>query len=435
MKICFPVIIVIVAIGEGCSGFRVTDLDLTTEDTGSHEDDDDTDESTSISSNTEFDWLGDHNGDRAGASISVVGDTDNDGEVDFLVGAPGADLGGVGSGVAYLLRGPSNADGYLDHALTRFVGSSSTEAGGWVAGASDVNLDGFDDVLIGSILSSDPNRWSANIHLSPLQGLILVDLPWLRLETDRCGPNNEGLANPAGGLLLLSPDCGELFFLRELSPGIQNAELVAHARLFSDPQWEVGVGRAISDVTDDGRADVILGAPGPGASSIYVLPGPLPGGDLVLGNPIVSGNERLGEVLVSGVDTNGDGSQDLVLGDPIEGAVRILLGPVDIGETQQIFDVPGVFGRSGFGANIVSLGDLDGDLTTELAVVESSTNTVWLIHGDVIEPRIERSILTEVSIDELSSGSTSNGVVLLAGSIEEDSPGVVHGLLFSVGRE
>lgn len=49
--------------------------------------------------------LGDAAGDEAGFGLDVL-DLDSDGTLDIAVGAPSADVGGVGSGSVYLVPGP-----------------------------------------------------------------------------------------------------------------------------------------------------------------------------------------------------------------------------------------------------------------------------------------------------------------------------------------
>jgi hypothetical protein len=89
---------------------------------------------------------------NAGAAVAGAGDTDGDGYDDLLVGAPEqAHAGAYSAGAAYLVRGP--ASGLVDlgqaDAIMRGQGEG-TRAGGAVAGAGDVDGDGFADLLVGA---------------------------------------------------------------------------------------------------------------------------------------------------------------------------------------------------------------------------------------------------------------------------------------------
>ncbi|RMH01725.1 MAG: hypothetical protein D6702_10610 [Planctomycetota bacterium] len=84
--------------------------------------------------------------DRFGNAVADAGDVDGDGLDDLLVGAWWADPGGISlAGSAYVFSG---ATGSLIH---RFDGSALGDAlGGSVAGIGDLDGDGFDDVAVGA---------------------------------------------------------------------------------------------------------------------------------------------------------------------------------------------------------------------------------------------------------------------------------------------
>mgnify|MGYP002639854775 CR=1 FL=1 len=91
-------------------------------------------------------------GDRTGWVIAYVGDVDWDGHQDLLVGAPGADSG---AGAAYLLLGPLAASSTMASAGATFTGLAAGDgAGSWVAAASSMDGDDYDDFLLGVDASS-----------------------------------------------------------------------------------------------------------------------------------------------------------------------------------------------------------------------------------------------------------------------------------------
>jgi hypothetical protein len=82
---------------------------------------------------------------RFGASVAGIGDVDGDGRPDLLVGAPGDDTGGRDCGAAAVFSG---LDGSLLHLIR---GSEAMELfGAAVSGVGDVDDDGRDDFLVGA---------------------------------------------------------------------------------------------------------------------------------------------------------------------------------------------------------------------------------------------------------------------------------------------
>jgi hypothetical protein len=104
-------------------------------------------------------FWGEDAGDVTGCSVAGAGDVNGDGYDDFLVGAYGDDDGGSSAGQTYLILGKASGwamDTDLSAASASFWGEDADDASGYsVAGAGDVNVDGYDDILIGAFGDDD----------------------------------------------------------------------------------------------------------------------------------------------------------------------------------------------------------------------------------------------------------------------------------------
>lgn len=119
---------------DACDGFGVLDGQLDTDDADAF-------------------LTGAHTRDFFGRSVARVGDINGDGFEDLAVGAPGVDTTGSDAGAAYLFLGPINDTDTLSADTADVVINGSGPYGylGWtVAAAGDLDLDGYDDVIVGA---------------------------------------------------------------------------------------------------------------------------------------------------------------------------------------------------------------------------------------------------------------------------------------------
>jgi hypothetical protein len=254
--------------------------------------------------------------DYSGRSVSAAGDVNGDGIDDLVVGAEGADPGGVSeAGESYVVFGSAQGfpavfllesldpagggDGSLGFVLTGI--DEDDQSGASVSAAGDVNGDGLDDLIIGAPQNRTPRAGEAYVVFGTTQGFPAV-FPLESLE-------------PAGG------GDGSLGFVLT---GI-------HSRDYAG--FSVS---AAGDVNGDGTDDVIIGAYGVdqgndiSVGESYVVLGStqgfsaiMPLEDLFPGN---GGDGSRGFVLrgiddfdhsgpVSGAgDVNADGIDDVIIG-------------------------------------------------------------------------------------------------------------------------
>jgi hypothetical protein len=118
---------------------------------------------TTITPAQGFRIIGGADGDGAGNSVHVAGDVNGDGIDDLIIAADGAEPGGRPyAGEAYLIYGKAGGVGDIDlGALVpeqgfRIAGASHPFfAGMSVAGGGDINGDGFDDLIVGSLYAGE----------------------------------------------------------------------------------------------------------------------------------------------------------------------------------------------------------------------------------------------------------------------------------------
>ncbi|MEH2069770.1 MAG: hypothetical protein V7K47_16680 [Nostoc sp.] len=113
---------------------------------------------------------------RSGLSVSNIGDLNNDGFDDLIIGAPNASPNGINdSGQSYVVFGGTNvgSGGTLNlsdlNGINGFAinGIAPGDEIGWsVSDAGDINNDGVDDVIIGAFFASpNGNTWAGQSYV------------------------------------------------------------------------------------------------------------------------------------------------------------------------------------------------------------------------------------------------------------------------------
>jgi len=231
-------------------------------------------------------FLGEAAGDYAGRNVAATGDVDGDGLADLLIGAYGADTsGGTDAGEAYLVlgrRGGWSLDTPLGTgADASFEGENADDRAALVvAGAGDVDADGYQDLLVAAY-------------------------------------RHDGGGTDAGAVYLVRGAAAG--WAPDTSLGAADALYLGEDALDYAGRSAAGVG----DVDQDGFDDVLIGATGAddGGSSAgraYLVLGSSAPADLDLSaaDSIVTGSSANAEfpyVLAWAGDLDGGGSPDLVL--------------------------------------------------------------------------------------------------------------------------
>jgi hypothetical protein len=210
-----------------------------------------------------FTWTGDAPADFFGRACASAGDLDNDGFGDVVVGAPLNDVNGSGAGQ---VRAFSGRTGHTPAIWSWYGDSGADGLGESVAGAGDVDGDGWDDVIAGAPYDDDLGTdcglariWSGRTGavIRTLHG----DAAWLYFGTSVAGLGDidgDGLSEVAVG----GTHGGGAYFkgaVRVFS-GATGAEVYT---IYGDPfdAYELGLSAAhAGDLNGDGRGDLIAGA-------------------------------------------------------------------------------------------------------------------------------------------------------------------------------
>ncbi|MFH1194775.1 MAG: FG-GAP-like repeat-containing protein [bacterium] len=369
--------------------------------------------------------------DHLGSSVSSAGDVNGDGFDDIIIGAPNKDYSTTETGKAYIYFGGEGMDNLADITLT---GVNAFDVfGSSVAGAGDLNGDGYDDVIVGApgfdYTGTDDGR--AYIFYGSTSMNSTVDVT-LTGETagDKFGTavstagdvNGDGFYDVIVGARGF--DDGSIFSAGRayIYLGGSSMNNVADVTTTGSGGAD-GLGGLVAtagDVNGDGYDDIIVGATesasGPGYA--YVLFGGTNmdnNTDLQLDG---SANYDLFGKVSSAGDVNGDGFDDLLVGAPANddggtgnGKGYIYLGGISM---DNIADITFSDVGNGLGSGVSSAGDVNNDGYDDV-ILGSESDHAYIYFGGAI---------MDNSVDISLTGNTENEsfgwAVSKAGDINRD---------------
>ena len=332
------------------------------------------------------DWT--HESNQADANlgefVGTAGDVNGDGYADILLGAPYYDAGNGDEGRLFLFYG--SATGPSTTPDWTVTGEGGANLGISAGTAGDVNNDGYDDVIIGATYSdsvwfggSADDGGKAFVYLGSATGLGTTAV-WSIAETvqgDADLGRAVGTAGDVNGdgyddVIIGAPGYstginvpGRAYVYYGNASGINNAT----PWIYDYPwQWS-SFARAVStagDVNGDGYDDVVIGTAWDDAA--YAFYGSTTG----LGSSpdwTASGNgAQLGHTVSSAGDVNGDGYDDVIIGDNLysngeteEGRALVYYGSTTglSANPDWTYELNQANAELGFG--VANAGDVNGD--------------------------------------------------------------------------
>ncbi|GGM98140.1 hypothetical protein GCM10010967_34940 [Dyadobacter beijingensis] len=321
---------------------------------------------------------------RLGHVVSTAGDVNGDGYADIAIGAYMFDNGLSNEGAVYVHLGGQNGINPNPHKIIE--GEQLEAQFGWsIASAGDVNGDGYGDILVGSRFFSNGQNHEGAVFIYQGSSLGLNATPVSKIESNQgdgwlgsavagAGDvNGDGYSDIIIGCYTYDHgqnDEGQVYIYHG-KPG--NIGPLPKAAGYSSVSGSLA-GSSVSnagDINGDGLEDMIVGAPNfdqgqVGEGAAFISYGDAATG--TVGNISFPSNEinaHLGCSVSGAGDTNGDGYDDVIIGaSGAQNGVNVGAAYIILGGPQGIASAPSktlYAANQGFGISVSDAGDINRD--------------------------------------------------------------------------
>ncbi|MEL6346122.1 MAG: hypothetical protein AAFV53_23635 [Myxococcota bacterium] len=332
-------------------------------------------------------------GDNFGVPVAGAGDIDKDGYADVIIGAYRDDDNGNNSGSAYVYYGSeSGIDTTREDKIIASDGAADDQFGRSLAGAGDVDKDGYSDVIVGAF--EHDGEGSAYVYYGSSSGIDTTREDKLTASDGEAGVSFGFSVSGAGDIdgdgysdviigAYADNEGGSIagaayVFYGDISGIDTSSEQKLIAADADDSDFFGYSVSSAGDVDDDGYDDVIVGAfreseSGDDAGAVYVYYGATSGIDTAREEKVIASDgrerDRFG-VWVSGGDLNGDRYSDIVVGAYLDddvggssGSAYVYYGSPDgvDADTEEKLNASDGAGGDNYGRSVAFAGDVDQD--------------------------------------------------------------------------
>lgn len=303
--------------------------------------------------------------DAAGAMANTVGDVNNDGYDDFMIGATANDDTALNAGAAYLFYGQAAAlvSANLSTAI-EFAGEAASDAAGSSISSGDFNFDGYSDFLISAPTYAANNLGRTYLFYGKAAAFTSVNLSTAdAIFTGEVAEDSSGINIGSAGdvnndtyddiLIAASANddagagAGAVYLIYGQASALVSASLSTAIEFTGEAAGDAA-GNSVSgagDVNTDGYDDFLVGAPlnndaAADAGSAYLVYGqaaPLISTSLSTAVEFTgeAASDRAGNSVSNGGDINNDGAPDILISSRLSND-----GAVDAGAVYIVYYQP-----------------------------------------------------------------------------------------------